>query len=521
MQRLIRVALVMALGLAVGPAARAEPLELHLRSRVEVAPGAGRHHAVTRPVMWKPEETAIVVCDMWDTHTCPNAAARVAQMAPRMNEVLRAARARGVFIIHAPSNTMGFYEGHPGRRLARAAPPVEPVRELRTWCHLDPEREPPLPIDDSDGGCDCERTWKPGDPYPWTRQIATLEILDGDAITDSAEAYYLLRQRGIVNLIVMGVHTNMCVLGRPFSIRQMVNQGVNVALMRDLTDTMYNPEKAPFVSHFTGTDLVVEHIESHWCPTLVSGDFLDGREYRFPGDTRPHVVIVQGEEEYRTATTLPAFAREHLGRDYRVSFVWLDETSRASFPGIDVVDDADVLLLSVRRHPIPAAELDIVRQFVAAGRPVLGIRTASHAFHLRDKPAPAGLADWPDLDATVFGGSYTNHHGHGLASTIWTLPAAAGHPILRGIAPAEFAGHGGLYQTAPLREGTVELLRGRVEGVEQHQPVAWTFTRRDGGASFYTSLGHPDDFARPECVALLKNALAHLVEQGAVPAPSR
>jgi hypothetical protein len=110
--------------------------------------------------------------------------------------------------------------------------------------------------------------------------------MDGDAITDSAEAYYLMRQRGIKNLIVMGVHTNMCVLGRPFSIRQMVYQGMNVALMRDLTDAMYNPAKAPYVSHFEGTDLVVGHIERHWCPTLMSGDLLDGKAFRFPGDTR-------------------------------------------------------------------------------------------------------------------------------------------------------------------------------------------------------------------------------------------
>lgn len=490
----------------------AENLKLHFRSRTEVAPQAGRYHVRTTPTEWKPEETAIVVCDMWDTHTCPNAALRVSQMAPRMNEVLKAARSKGVFIIHSPSDTMKFYEGHPGRTLAMGAPVVEPLQPLQRWCKLDPEKEGPLPIDDSDGGCDCERTWKPGDPYPWTRQIATLEIMDGDAITDSAEAYYLLKQRGIKNLIVMGVHTNMCVLGRPFSIRQMVNQGLNVALMRDLTDTMYNPEKAPFVSHFTGTDLVVEHIEKYWCPTLLSGDFLDGQEYRFPGDTRPHVVIVQGEDEYQTAQSLPRFALEQLGKDYRVSFVWLDEQTKTNFPGIDVVKHADVLFLSARRRTIPAAELDVLKKFVAAGKPVIGIRTASHAFNLRNQPAPEGLADWPDLDATVFGGSYTNHHGHNLKSTVWALPTQKEHPILKGLPTTEFVGHGGLYQTAPLKDGAVELLRGKVEGIEQPEPVAWTFTRQDGGKSFYTSLGHPDDFTRSECPTLLKNAIAWLVE---------
>ena len=68
----------------------------------------------------------------------------------------------------------------------------------------------------------------------------------------------------------MGVHLNMCVLGRPVGIRQMVTVGKNVVLMRDMTDTMYNPKKRPFVSHFAGTDLVVQHVEKFWCPSITS-----------------------------------------------------------------------------------------------------------------------------------------------------------------------------------------------------------------------------------------------------------
>ncbi|MFM8892140.1 MAG: isochorismatase family protein, partial [Planctomycetia bacterium] len=232
----------------------ADPLELHLRSRREVAPGSGRYHAVTQRVEWDAAKTAIVVCDMWDAHTCPASARRVAAMAPRMNDLLSAARARGVFIIHAPSDTMKFSENPPGRILAQVAPAAEPRVPLKRWCNLDPDREGRMPIDDTDGGCDCETTWKKGDPVPWTRQIATLTIAPGDAITDSTEAYNLLRQRGIEHLIVMGVHTNMCVLGRPFGIRQMVRQGLDVALVRDLTDTMYNPAKPPYVDHHPGLD---------------------------------------------------------------------------------------------------------------------------------------------------------------------------------------------------------------------------------------------------------------------------
>jgi hypothetical protein len=68
----------------------------------------------------------------------------------------------------------------------------------------------------------------------------------------------------------MGVHTNMCVLNRSFAIGPMVRRGVDVALVRDLTDTMYNPKAPPHVPHDEGTNLVVEHIEKYWCPSMTS-----------------------------------------------------------------------------------------------------------------------------------------------------------------------------------------------------------------------------------------------------------
>ena len=64
----------------------------------------------------------------------------------------------------------------------------------------------------------------------------------------------------------------MCVLGRSFGIRQMVRLGLNVVLARDLTDAMYDPRDRPFVSHTRGTELVVEHIEQYWCPSIVGND---------------------------------------------------------------------------------------------------------------------------------------------------------------------------------------------------------------------------------------------------------
>jgi hypothetical protein len=78
----------------------------------------------------------------------------------------------------------------------------------------------------------------------------------------------------------------MCVLGRSFAIRQMVKLGKNVVLIRDLTDTMYDHRRKPFVDHFSGTDLVVEHVEKFWCPTATSADLLGGEPFRFAQDAR-------------------------------------------------------------------------------------------------------------------------------------------------------------------------------------------------------------------------------------------
>jgi nicotinamidase-related amidase len=84
--------------------------------------------------------------------------------------------------------------------------------------------------------------------------------------------YSYLRHQGIEQLLIMGVHTNMCVLNRSFAIKQMVRWGVDVTLVRDLTDTMYNPAMPPYVSHAEGTRLVVEYVEKFWCPTIHSQD---------------------------------------------------------------------------------------------------------------------------------------------------------------------------------------------------------------------------------------------------------
>lgn len=273
-------------------AVAADPaLRLTLRSR-SAPPGEPEVPASEKAVTWDPKKTAIVVCDMWDHHWCKSAEARVGELAGPMNDMLKAARKQGVFVIHAPSTCTAYYKGTPQRKRAMEAPfsktPIELAKSERwgtAWNWPDKKREGVLPIDDSDMGCDCKT--KCEIRGPWTRQIATIEIAAEDAITDDGqEAWNLLTDRKIDHVILCGVHLNMCVLGRPFAIRQMVKLGKSVALLRDMTDTMYDPNRPGANSHFEGTDKVVAHVERYWCPSFVSTDITGQPAFKFKADTR-------------------------------------------------------------------------------------------------------------------------------------------------------------------------------------------------------------------------------------------
>jgi len=497
----------------------AEPILLRTRSR-SVDPAVSDAAKVShQPVLWDPGRTAVVVCDMWDKHHCPDATERVGEMAPRMNEVLKAARAKGMFVIHCPSDTMRFYEDHPGRKMAQAAPKVEPRVPLQGWCSLDGIKEPALPIDDSDGGCDgCPECPGYG---AWTRQHPALEVTEGDAITDSAEAYYLMRQRGITNVIVMGVHINMCVLGRPFAIRQLVAQGLNVVLMRDMTDSMYNHRKAPYVSHFRGTELVVEHIERYWCPSITSADFLGGEPFRFQGDRRKQIVMIIGENEYRTWETLPEFARTALEwRGYDIAYVLsTPKDGDSHFENIHAIRTADLLVVSARRRTPSTEMLALIRAHVAAGKPVVGIRTASHGFDA--KPADADHAAWATFDVDVLGGHYAGHYNNKPPTSppthVEVVREQREHFVLTGVPSAPFPVTSHLYKYPELGEASVPLLRGRIEGREVNEPVAWVNTAGDRRA-FYTSLGNPEDFQIPAFRRLLLNGILWCLHDPVPPA---
>ena len=225
---------------------------------------------------------AVVICDMWDTTQCVSAARRAAELGSRINEVVSRLRENGALIVHAPAGCMDYYAGTPARDRARRAPRVESPVPV-DWNDRDASREPPLPpalADDTP--CSCE----PGEPcttggprYPWTHQMDAIAISPLDAITDDGhELLALLEERGIDDVVVMGVHANRCVLGRPYGIRQLVYWGKRPLLCRDLTDSYHRDPRG----HESGNEDMIAHIERHWCPTVTS-DRLLGDPFNYAG----------------------------------------------------------------------------------------------------------------------------------------------------------------------------------------------------------------------------------------------
>lgn len=250
--------------LASVAAGLAQDRGLDLRSRVELFRGSNEWREIHVKYAFNAAESALIVCDMWDRHWCSGANLRVAALVRRLEPVLETARSKGMIIVHAPSETMSYYANTPQRQRMLTLPSFSPPKEMNIT-------SPPLPINDSDGGCD---TAGEKEHRAWTCEHPGLTIAPEDYISDSGqEIYNLLRSRRIKTVFYTGVHANMCILNRSFAIKQMTKWGVRCILLRDLTDAMYNPQDPPHVSHQQGTELVVEYIEKYWTPTALSDEF--------------------------------------------------------------------------------------------------------------------------------------------------------------------------------------------------------------------------------------------------------
>jgi nicotinamidase-related amidase len=203
---------------------------------------------------------AVVIVDPWNFHWCMTACERVSAMAPRWNRALECARKLGMPILWAPSDVAGDYAGYPQRERALAVPlvPVPKVREM-----------PPARFTAPGGGCMCGPGIDCLVNYGWDGMNPDLILAEDDLIVSSTEEVYsLLHQRGITHVIYMGLHTNMCLFGKPGALKYMVQAGLKCMLARDINDAISSYNPATGFTPDKGTQQTDEDLERAGVPTI-------------------------------------------------------------------------------------------------------------------------------------------------------------------------------------------------------------------------------------------------------------
>ena len=250
----------------------------------------------------------------------------------------------------------------------------------------------------------------------------------------------------------------------------------------------------------------------------------------------PLVVLIAGDEEYRSEETLPMLAsilRRDFGFRTEVLFS-LDSEGRIDperldhLPGTEILADADLLVLFTRFRALPESQVRPILKHAAAGRPIVGLRTATHAFRYPPEHELASTLNdaWPQQ---VLGQRWITHHGHfdeGAAPLTRVTPMDDSHPTIRGVGP--FNAFSWLYhvEAGPdaLPSDTVRVASGRalksIHG-DRHDrfplvnPVAWAIERNEPGLPnrvFFTPLGHPFDFRAEDARRLLVQGVLWALE---------
>ena len=210
-------------------------------------------------------------------------------------------------------------------------------------------------------------------------------------------------------------------------------------------------------------------------------------------DERPlKVCLVSGSLEYDSNESLADF-QKYLESHYnaKCSRAFIEGEDEEHLPGLENLADCDVMLLFTRRLRLSGDDLQRIKDYCLSGKPVVGVRTASHA-----------IQTWLDLDKEVLGGDYKGHYGNDLATDVEIVKSAAGDPLLAGVKP--FRSAGSLYKNQNIASDCRVLMTGT--SPEATQPITWT-RQYKGGRVFYTSLGHQKDFQEESFLRLLSNAL--------------
>lgn len=292
-----------------------------------------------------------------------------------------------------------------------------------------------------------------------------------------------------------------------------------------------------------------------WFLSLVMGMLICGSSasdviaddwISFPGGEGPgkgkKVVLVGGDEEYRSEECLPQLAKilsRHHGFQCTVLFA-IDPKSgeinpdvNNNIPGLEALKTADLMIIATRFRNLPDEQMQHVVDYVESGRPVIGMRTATHAFNI-----PGGQKfskySWTSDDQSyhqgfgrqVLGETWISHHGnHGSQSTRGLIAKGQEkNPVLRGIKDGEIWGPTDVYGVRlPLPGDSTPLVLGQVvqgmkptdppaEGAQNApmMPVAWTKTYKSAsgkvGKVFTTTMGSSTDLENEGVRRLLVNA---------------
>lgn len=210
-------------------------------------------------------------------------------------------------------------------------------------------------------------------------------------------------------------------------------------------------------------------------------------------EARPlRVCLVSGALEYDSNESLAEF-QKYLESKYNVrcSRAFMEGDDDEHLRGLENLENCDVMLLFTRRLKLSGNELARIKDYCLAGKPIVGVRTASHA-----------IQTWLDLDKQVLGGNYQGHFRNDLSTQVEIVAEAKDDPLLAGVEPFRTAGS--LYKNHGLADDCRVLMRGT--SPESTEPITWTRNYK-GGRVFYTSLGHQRDFQKPSFRRLLTNAL--------------
>jgi hypothetical protein len=244
-----------------------------------------------------------------------------------------------------------------------------------------------------------------------------------------------------------------------------------------------------------------------------------------------HIVLVSGDEEYRSEEALPQLAKilaKHHGFKCTVLFAvgkdgTIDPNVRDNIPGLDALRTADLLVLFTRFRDLPDDQMKLVVDYVESGRPIVGLRTATHAFDIKDGKTFARYSwkskDWEGgFGRQVLGETWISHHGqHAKQSTRGIIAKGAeDHPILRGIKDGDIWGPTDVYGVRlPLPGDSQPLVLGQVKPAagkpnDPMMPVAWikTYTGAEGKPArvFTTTMGASQDLQNEGVRRLLVNA---------------